>query len=87
MVTEPIKTADPIFTYLRGLDAHLETLAPAAALVALDGEIDQVRRCERALAEWAEFGRHAEPAPTRFSAIDLARLDGELRIRMEKIRA
>jgi len=74
--------------YLGGLDAHLATLAPAAALAAIEGERERVERAERELARWCVkgAGMRRSHAPTRFTAIELALLDGELSIRAARIR-
>jgi hypothetical protein len=75
-----------VSTYLARLDGHVELVAdPRERIRLIDDERYRVDRVERALSEWA--AREDErPAPTRFSAFDLAVLHGELSLRMEQAR-
>ena len=68
-----------VTAYLKGLDSHLATLLPKEALKAIAGERARVERVELALARWAKNGYG--PCPTRFNAIELSFLDGELSVR------
>jgi hypothetical protein len=74
-----------VAAYLNGVDSHLATLNPIAAIAAIEEELARVAKVERALSRWAAGGG-AEKLPTRFSALQLSRLDGELRIRKEKFK-
>ncbi len=75
-----------VISYLARLDSHLTLVAdPCERIRLIDDERYRVDRVERALSEWA--AREDErPAPTRFSAFDLAVLHGELSLRMEQAR-
>ena len=72
-----------ITAYLKGLDSHLATLLPKEALKAIAGERARVERVELALARWAKNGYG--PCPTRFNAIELSFLDGELSVRQAEV--
>jgi hypothetical protein len=77
-----------VATYLQGLDAHLAGVGDLDRRIRLlEGERRRVDRLERALGEWALCDRNLAPQPTRFSAFDLALLNGALTIRLEAARA
>ena len=74
-----------VTAYLSGLDKHLATLTPRQARNAVNSEITRCAKLARALTAWARnLGEGL--CPTRFSATDLVLLDGELRMRKEKMR-
>jgi hypothetical protein len=77
-----------VAAYLQGLDAHLARVGDLDRRVRLlEGERRRVDRLERALGEWALCDRNLAPRPTRFSAFDLALLNGALTMRLEAARA
>jgi hypothetical protein len=75
-----------VLNFLARLDGRLSIAAdPQERVRLIDDERHRVDRAERALSEWAaKEGDY--PAPTRFSAFDLAILHGELSLRMERAR-
>ena len=74
--------------YLLRLDAHLASVpSRALRLSLLEDERHRVDRLEQSLADWAARTRGESEPPTRFSALDLAILHGELSLRLEAERA
>ncbi|QGM45803.1 hypothetical protein [Methylocystis heyeri] len=73
-----------ILNFLARLDGRLSiALDPQERIRLIDDERHRVDRAERALSEWSARESNC-PAPTRFSAFDLAILHGELTLRMER---